>query len=140
MLHGVDLAGAMLKKAAQRGDYDTLDEAELTAWLNQHPAAYDLIVSADTLCYFGALQEVLAAARQALRAGGLLVFTIEQGTEDGVHHGFQLHGHGRYSHTEQHVRDALAAAGLVLAALDPVTLRLEASKPVAGLLVAANAG
>ncbi|MBA5687496.1 tetratricopeptide repeat protein [Rugamonas apoptosis] len=138
VLHGVDLAGAMLKKAAQRGDYDALDEAELTAWLTQHPAAYDLIVSADTLCYFGALQEVLAAARQALRDSGLLVFTVEQGTDDGAHPGFHLHGHGRYSHTQQYVRAALATAGLALAALDPVTLRLEAGKPVAGLLVAAR--
>lgn len=139
MLHGVDLAGAMLEKAARRGDYDALDEAELTAWLGQHPAAYDLIVSADTLCYFGALQEVLAAARQALRAGGLLVFTVEQGADDGRDAGYRLHGHGRYSHTERHVRQALAAANLTPKAIEPVTLRLEASQPVAGLLVAATA-
>jgi predicted TPR repeat methyltransferase len=128
----------MLAKAAQRGDYDKLDEAELTAWLGQHPAAYDLIVSADTLCYFGALQEVLTASRRALRAGGLLVFTVEQGADDGRDEGYRLHGHGRYSHTERHVRQALAAAGLTPAALEPVTLRLEASQPVAGLLVAAT--
>ncbi len=138
-LHGVDLAGAMLEKAAQRGGYDVLAEAELTAWLLEHPAAYDLIVSADTLCYFGALQQVLAAARQAMRDGGLLVFTVEQGADDGDGDGYRLHGHGRYSHTERHVRQALAEAGLAPAALAPVTLRLEAAHPVGGLLVAARA-
>jgi predicted TPR repeat methyltransferase len=137
-LHGVDLAGAMLEKAAQRGHYDTLAEAELTAWLAQHPATYDLIVSADTLCYFGALQEVLAAARQAMRNGALLVFTVEQGADDGADDGYRLHGHGRYSHTERHVRQALAAAALAPVALEAVTLRLEAGKPVGGLLVAAR--
>lgn len=141
-LRGIDLSAGMLAKAAQRAVYDALDEAELTAWLAQHPHSCDLIVSADTLCYFGALETVLAAAAQALRPGGHLVFTVEQTMRPeqlASAPTFLLHAHGRYSHAEYYVRNALLAAGLRATQLQPVHLRMEASRPVEGLLVAATA-
>ena len=149
-LEGVDLSAGMLAKAGQRGGYDQLHEAELTAWLSAHPAAYGLVVSADTLCYFGALDEVLPAAGAALRPDGHLVFTVEETVKDAVKDavedaadgaaapGFLLHPHGRYSHTEAYVRAVLAQAGLEVRELRRVTLRQEASKPVSGLLVGAR--
>ena len=74
-LVGVDLSPDMLRKASERQAggrkiYDELAEAELTAFMRARPAAFDLIVSADTLVYFGALDEVLQAAAGSLRAGG----------------------------------------------------------------------
>ena len=141
-LHGVDLSGGMLAKAAGRAVYDKLDEAELTAWLAAHRGAWDLIVSADTLCYFGALDAAMAAAASALRGGGHLVFTVEltAGQDAPAAPEFQLHAHGRYSHTESYVRQVLAAAGLEPLQLDQVVLRKEATRPVAGLLVGARLG
>jgi predicted TPR repeat methyltransferase len=47
--------------------YDELVRRELTMYLRDSVATFDVIVSADTLVYFGALQEVLAAA--AARCG-----------------------------------------------------------------------
>lgn len=137
-LDGVDLSAGMLAKAAERGGYDKLHEAELTAWLSSHPAAYDLVVSADTLCYFGALDAVIPAAGGTLRPGGHLVFTVEETVDSAAAPQFLLHAHGRYSHTEAYVRAMLAAGGLEVRELRRVTLRQEASKPVAGLLVAAR--
>lgn len=137
-LEGVDLSAGMLAKAAKRGGYDKLHEAELTAWLSSHPAAYDLVVSADTLCYFGALDTVLKAAGDSLRAGGTLVFTVEETVDAAAAPQFLLHPHGRYSHAEAYVRAMLAEAGLEVRELRRVTLRQEASRPVAGLLVGAR--
>ncbi|CAN7377491.1 tetratricopeptide repeat protein [Pseudoduganella sp. LjRoot289] len=137
-LEGVDLSAGMLAKAAERGDYDQLHEAELTAWLSGRPAAYDMLVSADTLCYFGALEAVMRAAAAAVRPGGYLVFTVEATQDAAAAPRFLLHPHGRYSHTEAYVRAALAAAGLEVTQLRHITLRQEASKPVAGLLVGAR--
>jgi len=137
-LEGVDLSAGMLAKAAERGGYDKLHEAELTAWLSSHPAAYDLVVSADTLCYFGALDAVIPAAGGSLRPGGHLVFTVEETVDSAAAPQFLLHAHGRYSHTEAYVRAMLAAGGLEMRELRRVTLRQEASKPVAGLLVGAR--
>ena len=139
-LHGIDLSAGMLAKAAARGDYDALDEAELTAWLSAHPQAYDLVVSADTLCYFGILDAAITAAAAALRSGGHLIFTVEQTGEDelAAHPAFKLHSHGRYSHAESYVRQALAGAGLDVREISHVVLRNESKKPVTGLLVGAR--
>ena len=136
-LAGVDLAQAMLDKAKGVGHYDALEAAELTVFLEGRTAAYDLIASADTLCYFGALERVLTAAAAALKPGGHLVFTLEDaGPEAGP--GFRLAPHGRYSHTKDYLDRCLAEAGLALRALDDDVLRKEGGKPVAGLVVLAE--
>ncbi|MES2297933.1 MAG: tetratricopeptide repeat protein [Pseudomonadota bacterium] len=137
-LIGVDLSPGMLAKAALRGDYDVLEAAELTAWLDANARAYDLIVSADTLCYFGILDAVFAAAAKALRHGGHLVFTVEQTVDEAASPSFLLHPHGRYSHARTYVEQGLLAAGLKVIKIEMVTLRKEADKPVVGLLVGAR--
>ena len=139
-LQGVDLSAGMLAKAAPRQVYDDLAKAELTAFMQGEPAAsYGLIVSADTLCYFGDLQAVLAAAGHALAPGGWLVFTVEalmaqpvQEEED-----FRLNPHGRYSHRAGYLRQVLAGAGLAVRDVQAVHLRMEGGKPVDGFVVSA---
>lgn len=137
-LDGVDLSPKMLEKAALRNCYRHLEEAELGAWLAAQPASYDLIVSADTLCYFGALGQVAAAAATALRPGGHFVFTLEETADAAAWPQFRLNPHGRYSHTEAYARQMLEQAGLTVVALRHDVLRTELSAPVAGLAVAAQ--
>ncbi|MFS8036535.1 tetratricopeptide repeat protein [Xanthobacter sp. AM11] len=138
-LDGMDLSAGMLERAAARGLYDHLEKAEITAAIAARPGAYDLIVCADTLCYFGDLVAVLAAAACALRKGGLFVFTVEA-LEGADAPAFRLHpGHGRYAHAPSHVHAAAIAAGLDVAALRPEDLRMEGAEPVRGLVVACRA-
>ena len=80
-LVGVDLSEGMLAHAKEKNVYDALVKAELTEYLRDNSEAFDLIVSADTLVYFGDLEGVLAAAAGALRPNGLLVFTLEHAVE-----------------------------------------------------------
>ncbi|HET7538831.1 MAG TPA: tetratricopeptide repeat protein [Polyangiaceae bacterium] len=136
-LSGVDLSPAMLELAERRGGYDELVEAELTTYIEARPAQFDLIVSADTLCYFGDLAAVLAAARRALRARGVLAFSVERSPRSSP--SFWLQPHGRYSHATDYVQRALTDAGFELRTSDIVTLRLEAGEPVVGLVVVAVA-
>jgi predicted TPR repeat methyltransferase len=138
-LDGVDLSPKMLALAAQRSSYRHLHEAELTAWLATHPASYDLIVSADTLCYFGALEEVAIAAAAALRPGGHLVFTLELTVDATASPHFKLNPHGRYSHTITYARQVLARAGLEVMAVRYEVLRTELQMPVQGLVIGARA-
>ncbi len=77
-LVGVDLSEGMLAHAKEKRVYDELVRAELTAYLQAHRDEFDLIVTADTLVYFGALESVAAAAAGALRHGGRLIFTVEE--------------------------------------------------------------
>ncbi len=130
-LEGVDLSGEMLLRAGRRGGYDALHHAELVEFLNREAAAWDLIVSADTLCYFGALEEAFAAAHRALRPGGVLVFTVEH-LRQGVR--FKLNAHGRYAHEEKYVHEALAAAGFEVTPGRGV-LRMEGGVAVDGLVI-----
>lgn len=145
-LEGVDLSAGMLARAEPRQVYHRLVKAELTAFLQQSEAASrDVIVSADTLCYFGRLVPVFEAARVALRPGGWLIFTLEAVDPD-LHgplpgdpsDGFILNPHGRYSHDGAAVRADLEAAGLEPVAFDSVHLRNENARPVQGWLVAAR--
>jgi predicted TPR repeat methyltransferase len=137
-LTGVDLSPGMLAKARGRGLYDQLFEAELTAWLAMRTDNCDLIVSADTLVYFGELVPVLTASCGAMRPGGLLVFTLEETDTTGSDSGYRLDPSGRYCHTEEYVTSALAQAGLQSEGIDRVVLRQERAQDVAGMLVTAR--
>ena len=138
-LIGVDLSSEMLDRARGRGLYDRLDAAELTAFLQDHPGAFDLIVAADVLCYFGVLEPVLTAAAAALRPGGRLIFTVERDTRPDAPP-FTLQPNGRYRHAATGVLAAMAAAGLTDMTATPETLRRENDRDVAGLLVEGAAG
>ena len=136
-LVGCDLSGGMLERASQRGAYDELHKAELTAFLRERPAAFDLVVSADTLIYFGELREVAEAAHASLRPGGLLAFTLEAQAA-GEPGPYKLKDSGRYVHDGAQARRVFEVAGLVVD--DPVAtvLREEGEAPVQGWLMLAR--
>ena len=136
-LVGVDLSARMLAQARARNVYDELVQRELTAYLLDSHEAFDAIVSADTLVYFGPLQDVVMAAAGALRPGGRLIFTVEEliGPETGS--GYSISPHGRYCHARQYVERVLSDANL-RPEIVPAELRLEAGNPVQGLVVRAT--
>lgn len=135
-LIGIDLAGEMLKRAAQRGGYDALHQAEIGTWLAAHPAAFDLAVAADVLCYFGELDAVLGAVAGALKPGGLVLFTVERKPGEG----WSLTASGRYAHAESYLRHAAQDAGFSVRDLDAVSLRTENGAAVEGYAVALAVG
>ncbi len=136
-LAGCDLSEGMLRRAKARGGYDVLHAAELTFYLDTQPAAFDAVVSADTLCYFGALEAPLAAAHRCLRPGGWVVFSVEAlpATSTQSH---RLLSSGRYAHAAPYLQQALAATGFEAISLDAVDLRMEAGEPVRGWVVRAK--
>ena len=133
-LLGCDLSSAMLERAAPRQVYDALLKAELVQFLVERPGAFDLLVSADTLIYFGELAPVFAASFAALRPGGALVFTLEALPDD-AGADFHLTDSGRYAHTQAGVQARLKASGFVQASIAAASPRHEGGRPVPGWLV-----
>lgn len=136
-LVGVDLSARMLEHAGERGGYDELVVGELCAFMRSHAAQFDAVVSADTLVYFGALEEACAAAHETLRAGGLLVFTLEALLDEGADD-YRLQVHGRYAHREAYARRALEQAGFTLLQVGREALRSERLQDVIGHLIVAR--
>jgi predicted TPR repeat methyltransferase len=134
-LTGVDLSPGMLSKARECGVYDHLHEDEITRFLAAHVETFDVIASADTLCYFGDLQLVVQTARHALRGGGWICFTVERG--DDVEP-YRLQPHGRYCHARTYVEGVLAHAGFEATDVVPAVLRRELGSDVEGWVVRAR--
>lgn len=136
-LEGIDLSEGMLDRARGVDRYDRLEKAELVAHLSGQDRRWDLIVSADTLVYFGDLEPVMRGARRALRPGGTLVFSVEQ-LDTAEPGGYRLNAHGRYSHRRDYLERTVAGAGLTLEALEAGVLRNEGGVPVSGWLLVAR--
>lgn len=136
-LVAVDLSSGMLEKARARRIYDELVATELCAFMRDRPHSYDVIVSADTLVYFGALEPPLEAAGTCLRPGGLLVFTVERWDTADPDATYRMGIHGRYMHAAGYVDAALRGARFEPLELAQVVLRSELGTDVQGLLVVA---
>src|SRR5690606_12795915 len=133
-LVGIDLSVGMLRHAKKTGAYDYLVAAELVQFLRDAPPIrFDLAVCADTLCYFGSLAPVMQALAGALKPGGARIATVEQ-MDGPAEEGFRIGSSGRFSHAESHLGEAAEGAGLTLARIEPVVLRLELGAEVRGLL------
>ena len=99
-----------------------------------------MIVSADTLVYFGALEDVVAAAAGALRPGGRLIFTVEEAdrTTTPMRRYTRISPHGRYSHAREYVERVLADAGSRAGDRASASCGWRPAMPVAGLVVRAT--
>jgi predicted TPR repeat methyltransferase len=132
---GIDLSPGMIKEARATGLYAELEVADMIEGLRgRADASANLIVAADAFVYLSDLTPVLSEARRVLVSGSPLAFTLE--THDG---GGVVLGEGlRYAHAADHVRSAIAKAGLKLLTLEAASPRNENNAPVRGLVVVAE--
>jgi len=130
-LHGVDLAPRMIEKARARALYDTLEVGDIITALRSGTAAWDLAISTDVFIYVGALEEVFAASRAALKPGGYLAFSVEAGDDS---ESFVLRKSGRYAHASSYIRSLSAAAGFDEIERRAVVLRKEGLEDMQGYL------
>jgi predicted TPR repeat methyltransferase len=137
-LVGVDLSEGMIEKARPRQTYDELVVGELCAFMRERPQTFDVVISADTLVYFGALEEAAAAARSCVREGGVFAFTLERIVDASDAHPYRIQPHGRYVHNVDYVRRTLQQAGFASVNAKDVVLRRERGHDVQGHLVVAR--
>lgn len=137
-LTGVDLSEKMLDKAAQTALYDELICAELSQFLALKPDCFDLIAAADVLVYIGDLQAVFEGARLALRRGGLLAFSVEQGA---AHESaeFSLQASHRYAHSARYIKRLASRNGFAVAGMQAAIARQDKGENISIWLVVLTA-
>lgn len=134
-LEGVDLSPAMVRHAESTGLYDKVTLGPLTAALADQPAgSLDLVLAADVFVYCGALDGIMTMVARVLAAGGILAFTAQRGADAPVRLGDDM----RVSHSAAYLREVVAGAGLDLLRLVDGSTRLEAGRPVPGLVAVAR--
>jgi predicted TPR repeat methyltransferase len=106
--------------------------------MSERAGAFDIIVIADTLIYFGVLDQAFRSVFSALAPGGTLAFTLEVLREADSGPGYRLEAHGRYTHRATYMEQALRESGLTLLKNDTVVLRRECDADVRGLAVLAR--
>ena len=133
-LTGVDLSSAML---AQARGYAALHHEEIGAFLTTcADNRYDAIVVAETLIYFGPLEETFKQLARVLSKNGVICLNVE--TDQGMNGQFVLKPTGRFEHSAKYLRQSCSQAGLEILSLEPIESRVEADKAVQGLLLLAR--
>ncbi len=141
---GVDLSPRMLEQARAKRLYAELRQDDIMSDLTrQTDQRWPVIIAADVLVYFGALEDVFAAVHARLEPGGWFLFSIEDllADHDGTIAGngsWALHRLGRYAHTTDYVHDTLTAAGFRVVRCDRQPMRQEAGQGVPGMLIVAE--
>jgi predicted TPR repeat methyltransferase len=138
---GIDLSGQMLCHARAKRLYADLRHGDIVDELTTHRQNWPLIIAADVLCYFGALDELLALVHKRLGRGGWFIFSVEEirPDHDGTTPGngqWALQRQGRYAHSQDYVNEMVRAIGLRVLQMDRLTIRQEAGGSVPGFLFA----
>jgi predicted TPR repeat methyltransferase len=132
---GIDLSPRMIERARATGHYAQLEVAEMVEGLRGRPeTSADLVLAADAMVYLSDLAAVLQEVKRVLVAGGLLAFTVETHSGEGVILGEGL----RYAHSTGHVCASISDAGLTLSRCENSSARNEDNTPVPGLVVIAT--
>ncbi len=124
-LDGVDLSRAMVTAAGQKGIYDRLAAGDISAFLGQADTPYDLIVAGAVLIHFKDLQPILESVRQALKPGGVFVFTV---FGEGANQA--LSDFTCYTHDRGQVTQAAEQSGLNLVTLAEAVHETHQRRPV----------
>jgi predicted TPR repeat methyltransferase len=95
---------------------------------------FDLVVAADVLVYFGALDDILRTFQKVSVPGALLVFSCERTTFEEAPLGYRLLPSGRFAHCRQHVEEAANKVGFQLLTYQEIIPRQERGEDVLGHL------
>ncbi|RFB98612.1 SAM-dependent methyltransferase [Rhizobium leguminosarum bv. trifolii] len=137
-LEGFDLSQNMLAKAAEKGVYDHLAQADLSLapdlsglFAEAERGRADLVTAADVLMYLGNLESVFAIIEDLAASGADIAFSVEDAGDSG---GFHLAPSLRYAHSEAYVRQLAARHGFDILEIVKTVIRKDGGKPVAGIL------
>jgi predicted TPR repeat methyltransferase len=137
-LVGVDLSSEMLRLAKEKNLYDALHEGGIDDFLQQNVSAFDLIVFADVLIYFGDLRNLFESSSRSLRQDGIIAISAECMEHEEPSDTYALQPSGRYRHSTGYIKRLFEDAGFSIEKTTLCTLRMEFKKPISGCIVIAR--
>lgn len=136
---GVDLSPRMLAEAKKRDIYSELHEADIEEFLHRDQRSFPVVVSGDTLPYFGDLEAIFRGVASRLTSGGFFLFSLELLDEvNGQQVEWRLGRLSRYAHSEAYVSACCERVELTMLSMQREVVRLEGGVSVDGLLVLAT--
>lgn len=142
-LVGCDLSRGMLAKAAEKGIYDRLEQADLACPAEagglvrpgSEAERAGLVTAGDVLMYFGNLDPVFETAAALTAAGGYFAFSVEDGDSQAE---WQLQPSLRYRHGEAYMRELCARHGFEVVEAERTPIRRDGDEMIIGLIVLAR--
>jgi len=100
---GVDLSENMIELSKQKEIYDDLIIGEINDIVIQQQESFDLVISADVFTYLGDLNNLFSNIRKICKKDSLFIFSTELNSSKG----FKLNKTGRYSHSNNYIKEIL---------------------------------
>lgn len=113
---------------------NTLQAVQQSAPSKDVTTAFDLVVAADVLVYFGRLDDILQTFASVSSPNGHLIFSCERASDGDAPLGFRLLPSGRFAHTKAHAMEAAQKAGYELVDYQEIVPRMEKGEEVQGHL------
>lgn len=120
-IDGIDLSDNMLKKAADKNIYSSLEKIEILEFLQNNALDYDCFIAADVFVYIGDLEDIFDTIRKNNKRSGQLIFSTEH-MEDGL---YKAYPSLRYSHSRTYIENLCTEFGYHIAHASKHNLRKE---------------
>lgn len=140
---GIDISSKMVDLAsAAANNYSILTCGHLEDGLKafalpaRKQSQLDIVTSADTFIYVGALDRVFDLLGQCVSTGGLVAFSTEHlsgAAELTAPDGFKLLGSGRFGHSTKYIEGLCASNGFSIIFSESHVLRTESAEPIPGM-------
>jgi len=129
-LIGIDISPRILEKADKKNIYDKLICSNFIDYLKKTSSQFDLFVAADVFIYTGEISETFDLIKKRATKESYFIFsteTLNQGN-------YKLQESGRFSHSENYIKQKSIENSMILISKKDIKVRKEKNKWIKGHL------
>lgn len=131
-LNGIDISPNMIELAQKKSLYDSLICADIMTLQTQFIQKVELLLTADTVPYFGDLNPLFHLAQQYLQSRGYWLLSIESD----YNQPFNLMTSARFSHSPDYLSALASQYGFSIFHSENIQLRTQQNQYITGMLFA----
>ena len=129
-LVGIDLSKNMLSEAKKKNIYQKLICANILKLQDDLARKYDVVICADTLPYFGNLNDLFSIAQQYLKKKGHWIISIESDYADD----YKLTESARYTHSPKYIERCATKYNFSVSHSENIHLRTQQKTLIEGMI------